>query len=59
MIWVQRSITEHQNKKGKQIISLRVARTGVEPVNSALRGRRPEPLDERAIKFSAGAKITQ
>ena len=26
-----------------------VARTGFEPVISALRGRRPEPLDERAI----------
>lgn len=25
-----------------------VARTGVEPVISALRGRRPKPLDERA-----------
>ena len=25
-----------------------VARTGFEPVISALRGRRPEPLDERA-----------
>ena len=27
---------------------LLVARTGFEPVISALRGRRPEPLDERA-----------
>ena len=27
---------------------LMVARTGFEPVISALRGRRPEPLDERA-----------
>ena len=26
-----------------------VARTGFEPVISALRGRRPKPLDERAI----------
>lgn len=26
-----------------------VARTGFEPVISALRGQRPEPLDERAI----------
>ena len=26
-----------------------VARTGFEPVISALRGRRPEPLDERAV----------
>ncbi|KAF0140901.1 MAG: hypothetical protein FD122_2074 [Stygiobacter sp.] len=29
-----------------------VARTGVEPVISALRGRRPRPLDERAIIFA-------
>jgi hypothetical protein len=29
-------------------IALLVARTGFEPVVSALRGRRPKPLDERA-----------
>ena len=28
-----------------------VARTGFEPVISALRGRRPEPLDERAVSL--------
>ena len=28
-----------------------VARTGFEPVISALRGRRPEPLDERAVSI--------
>ncbi len=27
-----------------------VARTGVEPVISALKGQRPRPLDERAAK---------
>ena len=32
-----------------------VARTGVEPVISALRGRRPKPLDERAYKKSVAS----
>ncbi len=32
----------------------KVARTGFEPVISALRGRRPKPLDERA-----GVKIME
>ena len=34
---------------------LLVARTGFEPVISALRGRRPEPLDERAKKREASS----
>ena len=33
-----------------------VAHTGVEPVISALRGRRPWPLDECAMKPSGYAK---
>lgn len=37
----------NQRKHGSPNSSL-VARTGFEPVISALRGRRPEPLDERA-----------
>ena len=35
-------------------VSYVVARTGFEPVISALRGRRPEPLDERAVSFGEG-----
>ena len=29
-----------------------VARTGFEPATSALRGRRPEPLDDRATQMA-------
>ncbi len=36
-------------------MQLMVARTRFELVISALRGRRPEPLDERAIKMGQGA----
>ena len=35
-----------------------VARTGFEPVISALRGRRPEPLDERAKNGWGGRSRT-
>ena len=34
-----------------------VARTGFEPVISALRGRRPKPLDERAMCRSIAASM--
>ena len=40
---------EKQNRPDNPACKLLVARTGFEPVISALRGRRPEPLDERAI----------
>ena len=36
-------------KKGNKYFPFPVARTGFEPVISALRGRRPKPLDERAL----------
>jgi hypothetical protein len=39
-------------------IALLVARTGFEPVVSALRGRRPKPLDERACVIIYLTKIT-
>ncbi len=42
------------NNYGKMFDKCRkyiVARTGFEPVISALRGRRPKPLDERALKI--------
>ena len=46
------TLAEHSssdNKTGRVTgLKLLVARTGFEPVISALRGRRPEPLDERA-----------
>ena len=46
------------NKKSlpKEALHLLVARTGFEPVISALRGRRPKPLDERASMW-AGRKM--
>ena len=40
-------IAEEQAHSGPQKL---VARTGFEPVISALRGQRPGPLDERAVK---------
>ena len=40
---------EKQNRPDNPACKLLVARTRFELVISALRGRRPEPLDERAI----------
>ena len=38
----------HSRSHEEHIMMMRVARTGFEPVVSALRGQCPRPLDERA-----------
>ena len=46
------------NKKAKQLLGFEilVASTGFEPAISALRGRRPKPLDDEAIHIGWGGR---